>query len=720
MRVAFREGEKKIYRADLEDVTTDKQQGFEYKEVIISSDPTSASNHVAKLTSTEPLGMLRNLEVSKGDVVKVKVKGYYAGGSVTHNNAVNWGLTLGQVNGHAKSGEISTENTPFLLNLGLSITPNNGGNNPNASVPSGYLKLVFYKKDGTPVTASLQIAHLSPGAGQWQDLELTYTATERGYLQAFVANESDQEVFFDDMVVEHTPQLIVQENHYYPFGLELEGLSKHGKPEHRWKFQGQEEQKEFGLNWSQFKWRNADVALGRFFSVDPLAEDYLYNSTYAFSENNVTGNRELEGLEKTSPVNPFYQVLQNTNTNPTKSTAAKRQNVAHSDVKNFVKSRVGGAMVGFSDSQKRLKFYKPRVARLEARYKAGKISAGQYAMGRYNAQKKTKIRQSAIGRTVGNVRPFGKPLAQQKALAEAVAAGEKPLSKNAFKTRKSTTRLSKISRGASGGFMVFAAALSVENVVKSDNKVATTVQEIGGWTAAFQGTKAGALLGEKIGTPFGPYGKAVGAFVLGTTSGSISYFYGTEWIKSLQNTKVERKEDKVWHQSKQSNNSSICFVAGTQILMADGSNKKIENVKVGDTVKTVNMKTFELENQKVLMIDSPIHDDIIDINFTDGTKNSNTFDHPYYVEGKGWCSYKPSLTKERYGLDTKQLAEGDMCYKFSNNMLTKVIVSSIKENIRKEQTYNLSHISNTHNFFANGILVHNKILNPNEHSNRKK
>ncbi|WP_299464475.1 hypothetical protein [uncultured Microscilla sp.] len=75
--VAFREGEKETYWADLEDIDTDKQQGFEYKEVIISSDPTSASNHAAKLTSAEPLGMLRNLEVSKGDVVKVK--GYYAG-----------------------------------------------------------------------------------------------------------------------------------------------------------------------------------------------------------------------------------------------------------------------------------------------------------------------------------------------------------------------------------------------------------------------------------------------------------------------------------------------------------------------------------------------------------------------------------------------------------------------------------------------------------------
>ena len=115
----------------------------------------------------------------------------------------------------------------------------------------------------------------------------------------YTANETaDQNVWFDDLKVTFTPQLIVQENHYYPFGLELKGISKENKPEHRWKFQGQEEQKEFGLNWSSFKFRNADMALGRFFSVDPLAEDYYYNSVYAFSENQVTAHFELEGLEK--------------------------------------------------------------------------------------------------------------------------------------------------------------------------------------------------------------------------------------------------------------------------------------------------------------------------------------------------------------------------------------------------------------------------------------
>ena len=63
--------------------------------------------------------------------------------------------------------------------------------------------------------------------------------------------------------------------------------------EYQYKFQGQERQDELGLNWDSFKWRNYDYAIGRFFNVDPLAEQYAYNSTYAFQENKMG----LEGLE---------------------------------------------------------------------------------------------------------------------------------------------------------------------------------------------------------------------------------------------------------------------------------------------------------------------------------------------------------------------------------------------------------------------------------------
>src|SRR5690606_17652853 len=54
---------------------------------------------------------------------------------------------------------------------------------------------------------------------------------------------------------------------------------------------------DLGLNWVSFKWRNHQPDIGRFFNVDPLAEDYYYNSPYAFSENRVIDGIELEGLE---------------------------------------------------------------------------------------------------------------------------------------------------------------------------------------------------------------------------------------------------------------------------------------------------------------------------------------------------------------------------------------------------------------------------------------
>ena len=66
---------------------------------------------------------------------------------------------------------------------------------------------------------------------------------------------------------------------------------------HKFEFQGQESQEELDLNWISFKWRNHDPAIGRFMSIDPLAVDYTYNSTYAFSENKVIMYNELEGLE---------------------------------------------------------------------------------------------------------------------------------------------------------------------------------------------------------------------------------------------------------------------------------------------------------------------------------------------------------------------------------------------------------------------------------------
>lgn len=47
-----------------------------------------------------------------------------------------------------------------------------------------------------------------------------------------------------------------------------------------------------------FKFREYYPRIGRFLSVDPLAHNYPWNSTYAFAENDVIRSIDLVGLEK--------------------------------------------------------------------------------------------------------------------------------------------------------------------------------------------------------------------------------------------------------------------------------------------------------------------------------------------------------------------------------------------------------------------------------------
>ncbi|MDO6814027.1 hypothetical protein [Tenacibaculum soleae] len=94
-------------------------------------------------------------------------------------------------------------------------------------------------------------------------------------------------------------------------------------------FQGQEIQDELGLNWSSFKWRNADPALGRFINIDPLAEDYSYQSPYNFAENRVIDGIELEGLEHLS--HTVYSIHKDTkgNYNATHNRTFTQRNVGN-------------------------------------------------------------------------------------------------------------------------------------------------------------------------------------------------------------------------------------------------------------------------------------------------------------------------------------------------------------------------------------------------------
>jgi len=92
---------------------------------------------------------------------------------------------------------------------------------------------------------------------------------------------------------------IRREQNYYPFGLEHKGYNNvsYGAKNNLKTYQGQEFTEDLGLNVHEWKFRMSDPAIGRFWQIDPLAQDYVYNSTYAFQENKLGMGVELEGAE---------------------------------------------------------------------------------------------------------------------------------------------------------------------------------------------------------------------------------------------------------------------------------------------------------------------------------------------------------------------------------------------------------------------------------------
>ncbi|UZR99856.1 RHS repeat domain-containing protein [Chondrinema litorale] len=127
-------------------------------------------------------------------------------------------------------------------------------------------------------------------------LSLNLEIAADGFVKIFVANESNIDIWFDDIEINYTPARIVQENHYYPFGLNMAGIEKQGIPDNKFQYnQGTgkkqfktERDRDFGLNWDMTKHRTYDYQLGRFNQIDPLAEATPQESLspYQYSFNN--------------------------------------------------------------------------------------------------------------------------------------------------------------------------------------------------------------------------------------------------------------------------------------------------------------------------------------------------------------------------------------------------------------------------------------------------
>jgi RHS repeat-associated protein len=84
---------------------------------------------------------------------------------------------------------------------------------------------------------------------------------------------------------------IVKETHYYPFGLTHQGYnnlttSLGSAGAKKYQYNGKELQEDFGLDWYDYGARFYDAQIGRFTTIDPLADSNYNFSPYHYVKNN--------------------------------------------------------------------------------------------------------------------------------------------------------------------------------------------------------------------------------------------------------------------------------------------------------------------------------------------------------------------------------------------------------------------------------------------------
>jgi RHS repeat-associated protein len=102
--------------------------------------------------------------------------------------------------------------------------------------------------------------------------------TKNGFLYIWVSNETPSwDAFFDNLVVKQYASPLLEETHYYPFGLTMAGISSKAlKPfysENKFRYNGIEYDSSFGLDYFEVFYRDLDSQIGRWTTIDPKIDE---------------------------------------------------------------------------------------------------------------------------------------------------------------------------------------------------------------------------------------------------------------------------------------------------------------------------------------------------------------------------------------------------------------------------------------------------------------
>jgi RHS repeat-associated protein len=255
--------------------------------------------------------------------------------------------------------------------------------------------------------------------------------------------------------------------------------------------------------------RYYDACLGRWTSVDPIADKYPHVNPYNYAENEPIANIDLWGLQKWRATNGNVINGPYRNQNEANNAARGAQGIA-----SF------GAYTGVKSAQVRAE-YNSRVAKLDAGDSQGRTQA------KIDAREKTPAITKAMAE---NMRPIAEEGTRTSGTANKTNSG----------VNNTASKL-----GTAGKVLgVASIGVSVYNVSTADDKSQAVATEVGAIGGAVVGGEIGAIAGAEIGVFFGGVGAVPGAIIGGIIGSVIGSITGGQVGKGVHNTVVKPEEPK--------------------------------------------------------------------------------------------------------------------------------------------------------------------------------
>lgn len=340
--VLTEESQEDIYYAGLEtaDTAVEAKYFMQIPETQSSKpagfDADAGNQKVSKVMGTassdKRVGPGVVLKVMAGDKFRAGVRGWYQPDVTNPNLASELGNIVDQLV-NAFSGGIPAGGNhgfgsgviPSSIQLSGPLTDfvDNNNNSSSSAIPKAYLNWIvldeeqFKLVEGNfgavqvpEITDSMESQPMLSNGGS--DIEVK----RNGYLFVYVSNASKGNVYFDELSVAHTRGPLLEETHYYPFGLAMAGVSSKaiGKLENQYKFNSGTElaSKEFndgsGLELYETVFRRFDAQIARFHQIDPISEISNNWTPFAFCNNNPLLFTDPLGLDTTITINGNKQI----------------------------------------------------------------------------------------------------------------------------------------------------------------------------------------------------------------------------------------------------------------------------------------------------------------------------------------------------------------------------------------------------------------------------